>query len=535
MTSRGTPCRSRRLHLQPHHRNQKFYNLNTLHCFLSQAAKAPLMATHPDSMASFTYSPLLRPDSLRLLKVQPDLDKATGNICIKLREARKEIPYRCLSYVWGDQTERFAILANGCKMLIGKSLYEFLDLARHKFAKKPLWADAVCINQEDNEEKSVQVQRMGKTYANALEVLIWLGHNSKIVEYFHWVNKPQSIMSRAINRMQRARRIDTTPKACRKLIIEFALHPYWKRAWITQEVILARSKRILCGEAETRPSSLFPIAYESTRAIDGDDYSSAVLELNIILHLLKSDHDLSHTNELWLMIMARQDAKCQDARDKLYSLLGVIDHDTTFKVDYSENIVDLYWRAVQHFSVLCPETLNIFWDLLSMDRSLIMARVQSTGQNLSMLIPVSQTKVRRKLWQIKVATTGRRSHACVNSNHFSSSPVNRVSSSEIFLCPNDNKDRSWAIFHFSVRPSKTVSLNDFELDVHTTYWGRRICPTDTELWYVKGDRHRKLVTWEDVMRYSGRTAPRDVNAGNRPHLVVKLSQQFVFDCLPHTN
>jgi hypothetical protein len=479
------------------------------------------MATHPDTMAPFTYSPLLRPDSLRLLKVQPDLDKATGHICIELQEATQETPYRCLSYMWGDQTERLTIHVNGCKMLIGKSLYEFLDLARHKFTNEALWVDAVCINQTDNEEKSVQVQRMGKIYADALEVLIWLGHNSNIVEYFDWINKPRSIMSRAISRMH----LDPTPKAHRKPITDFALHPYWQRAWITQEVILARSLRLLCGEAEMRARSFISNRHRSMRATD--DWRT----LTSIWRLLSRDRNLYRPFKLWSIIMDRHDAKCQDPRDKLYSLLGVIGHDTTFKVDYSENVVDLYWRAVQHFFALCPQNLYLLWNLLHMDRGLIMDRVQSTGQSFSMLVSVSQTEVRAKLWPGKaLLNTERRSYKCVNSKHFLSSSVSRLSSRDIFLCPNDNTDGDYRIFHFSVRPSQTVSLKDFELNVHSYLHGRKICPTDTELWYVDGATHRKLVTWEDVMSYSGRTAPEHVDTENRPHLAVKLSQQFVFDC-----
>jgi hypothetical protein len=39
---------------------------------------------------------------------------------------------------------------------------------------KFLWADAVCINQQDNEERGNQVRRMPLIYANAQRVLVWL-------------------------------------------------------------------------------------------------------------------------------------------------------------------------------------------------------------------------------------------------------------------------------------------------------------------------------------------------------------------------
>ena len=38
-----------------------------------------------------------------------------------------------------------------------------------------LWIDAICINQNDDDEKSSQVQRMGEIYGGAERVLVWLG------------------------------------------------------------------------------------------------------------------------------------------------------------------------------------------------------------------------------------------------------------------------------------------------------------------------------------------------------------------------
>jgi hypothetical protein len=42
-----------------------------------------------------------------------------------------------------------------------------------------LWVDALWINQEDDFEKACQVKMMGKIYAQALDVKIWLGEEDK--------------------------------------------------------------------------------------------------------------------------------------------------------------------------------------------------------------------------------------------------------------------------------------------------------------------------------------------------------------------
>jgi len=44
-----------------------------------------------------------------------------------------------------------------------------------------LWADALCINQYDNEEKCAQVARMQEIYSRATCVRVWLGDMSSAV------------------------------------------------------------------------------------------------------------------------------------------------------------------------------------------------------------------------------------------------------------------------------------------------------------------------------------------------------------------
>jgi len=39
----------------------------------------------------------------------------------------------------------------------------------------PLWIDAVCINQDDLDEKTAQVRMMKEIYSGAVEVVAWLG------------------------------------------------------------------------------------------------------------------------------------------------------------------------------------------------------------------------------------------------------------------------------------------------------------------------------------------------------------------------
>lgn len=63
--------------------------------------------------------------------------------------------------------------------MITENLGAALRNFRLKERPRVLWADAVCINQADDEERGCQVQMMGKTYGKAGRTLVWLGDESE--------------------------------------------------------------------------------------------------------------------------------------------------------------------------------------------------------------------------------------------------------------------------------------------------------------------------------------------------------------------
>ena len=46
-----------------------------------------------------------------------------------------------------------------------------------------IWADAVCINQNDLDERSSQVSMMGHIYKNAHQCQVWLGTVEEIKDW----------------------------------------------------------------------------------------------------------------------------------------------------------------------------------------------------------------------------------------------------------------------------------------------------------------------------------------------------------------
>ena len=59
--------------------------------------------------------------------------------------------------------------------MIRANLSRFLRTARQYSHYGPFWIDALCINQDDNTEKSQQAAIVDEIYSKAESVVVWLG------------------------------------------------------------------------------------------------------------------------------------------------------------------------------------------------------------------------------------------------------------------------------------------------------------------------------------------------------------------------
>jgi hypothetical protein len=96
--------------------------------------------------------------------------------------------YNSLSYTWGqlnfseslfivsdERNPSVAQCGHGLEIPITVNLDNALRRVRADAPNTLLWADAVCINQADDWERTSQVQIMGKIFSEAFCVLIWTG------------------------------------------------------------------------------------------------------------------------------------------------------------------------------------------------------------------------------------------------------------------------------------------------------------------------------------------------------------------------
>ena len=93
-----------------------------------------------------------------------------------------EIDYEALSWCWGTGPAEYAVQIQHKGVTYKKKVKKELALAlkylRLPYQTRTLWIDAICIDQDDNEERNQQVQMMARIYTRAKEVCIWLGEDS---------------------------------------------------------------------------------------------------------------------------------------------------------------------------------------------------------------------------------------------------------------------------------------------------------------------------------------------------------------------
>jgi hypothetical protein len=116
----------------------------------------------------------------------------------------KRPEFAALSYTWGNPSHKVPIFINKKRFQLIKSAHQALSGAA---SSVNFWVDAVCINQNDNNEKSQQVLLMADIYSLANTTDIWLGpelDNStlaiefirdlkKILPLISEVNRPDSL------------------------------------------------------------------------------------------------------------------------------------------------------------------------------------------------------------------------------------------------------------------------------------------------------------------------------------------------------
>src|SRR3569833_1032082 len=125
------------------------------------------------------YQPLNLTNQIRLLRLLP-LEPGQGNDSSQYELFTSDLDscentYSALSYAWGspDQSVR-RIKVNGIDFPVRENLGHALAALRTA-GERVFWIDAICIDQDNKQERNHQVKQMGDIYRRAAQVFVWLG------------------------------------------------------------------------------------------------------------------------------------------------------------------------------------------------------------------------------------------------------------------------------------------------------------------------------------------------------------------------
>jgi hypothetical protein len=262
-------------------------------------------------------------ESLRLLKVLPNLSTDGKIQCSLQHTTIKEASYTCLSYMWGEDAGAHDILMNACTYSIGQNLFDFLDVFRQtQSSPEYIWIDALCIDQRNFKERNHQVEQMGTIFSLASLVYVWLGL---------WPRELDCMLSwQALDPDGRNSPLD----GLTAWYIMF--NEYWNRAWIMQEVILAREVILVLDRKRLYLSGLLSTLKVS--GLEGVPFAESPLYQYVSVR----NGSLTVQDEDIISLLDRfRFRRCSLLKDRVFSLLSLCSISSRIPVDYEVSTMDL--------------------------------------------------------------------------------------------------------------------------------------------------------------------------------------------------
>lgn len=129
----------------------------------------------PSSISKDDYTGLGSPAShIRLMRVHPEKLQSRVELSMEIASFSSWPVYDALSYTWDNGPRKRSIPINGKRHTVSNHLWGVLHSIRdqrpsgHAF----IWVDALCINQDNEDEKALQIAAMPFIYERAQTVFL---------------------------------------------------------------------------------------------------------------------------------------------------------------------------------------------------------------------------------------------------------------------------------------------------------------------------------------------------------------------------
>lgn len=333
-------------------------------------------------------------------------------VCLSDRLSNRDV-YEPLSYTWedcdtvqdslentGDDSHpRLFLMDTGYfgSLKLTSNCAEALRSVRKSQTERTIWVDSICVNQDDPEERSRQVDLMKEIYAKAFTVLVYLGRESTEDDDS---SRKAMLLLRQPDRLRDFFDLEKCEQTSLKRLFE---RRYFRRMWIVQEVALAQTIEFYCGPEiayvsefagnplnailgfqvtppwlrhSKQAASELPIAHQTLlahlrsqgidpRRIEDSErttierssaHQTALAQLRYQGHArwltrskqeaseISSAHQTSQAQQILGLIFDTAFCNCKDDRDRIFAILGLLNcsDKERLRADYNLSTAQVY-------------------------------------------------------------------------------------------------------------------------------------------------------------------------------------------------
>jgi hypothetical protein len=297
----------------------------------------------------------------------------------------KPVWFTALSYVWGAPIFDHTITFEHKQLKISASLAGALEHLRSAEHSVILWADQICINQDNALEKEHQIPLMGMIYTHATNTIIWLGEDNgedsalafDLMEtvYVRLQGTDAQVTPADFERLDFPSSLDRAWWAIRQVL----RRPWFGRLWTIQEAVLSRNLFVKCGKAGVCWEDFAAWCYDlrETHLLSWLTTDDALVEKYgevrnnwtlppqgaTVTNSIQSDRlhgmTLVQKENLLNVLVSTRYAQATQPKDKIYGVLGIVD--STVVPDLRPEISA---REVYHNACLTEIPLRVY-ELLS--------------------------------------------------------------------------------------------------------------------------------------------------------------------------
>jgi Heterokaryon incompatibility protein (HET) len=316
------------------------------------------------------YSKLPGSRSLRLLDIVPGqtADAVEVNLLV-VNDLDTAPDFEALSYVWGTPDDPVDILCNNEVVSVTQNLSGALRRLRHTDKSRRVWIDALCINQNDLDERAQQVSFMRKIYSRAKRVVIWLGPDNGSAA------KAISIITYASNyTRERSRKVPTDEVLFEReddpnfnthgeipppghvdwdAVWWFYRMEWFSRVWIIQEVAQDPKADMLIGDLSVPWIAVADAAlfFRAKHYAESPQDAENLVQAMIVTATIISWGDAP---PLLTVISRFSNFNASNVRDKLFAVIGLsqegqkLESYPLIQPDYRKSILETFTDLVGH-------------------------------------------------------------------------------------------------------------------------------------------------------------------------------------------